>query len=200
RSRVPIGLSWGVRSTSNGVERYQLSMSVDGESWTSVNLSPATATSARLRVSPKHTYRFRVRVEDRSGRWSSYAYGSTFRPIRRQESAASYSDSWVRASYDSYLAHRVEATRHDGSRTKFTFTGRSVAWVGPKGPTRGRAVVSLDGTRIATVDLYAPDFVARRVLIAISTSQGSHRLTIDAEGTSGRPWVAVDAFLVLDRT
>ncbi|HEU4673333.1 MAG TPA: alginate lyase family protein [Candidatus Limnocylindrales bacterium] len=200
RSRVPIRLSWGVRSTSAGVGRYQLAMSVDGASWTGVDLASASATSLRLRVSPKHTYRFRVRVQDQSGRWSVYAYGSTFRPIRRQESAATYTDSWVRASYDSYLAHRVEATRHSGGRVTFSFTGRSVAWVGPKGPTRGRATVSLDGRQIATVDLYAPDFIARRVLVAISTSQGTHRLTIDAAGTAGRPWVAVDAFLVLDRS
>ena len=82
----------------------------------------------------------------------------------------------------------------------FTFTGRSFGFVGPSGPTRGKASIYLDGKLIVVRDTYSPTFQPRRVLQTIYTSDGRHTVTIRVAGTPGRPWVAVDAFFVLTKS
>ena len=94
----------------------------------------------------------------------------------------------------------ANASQVAGSLVTFTFTGPSVAWVGPTGPTRGKAYVYLDGTLLTTVDTYSSSFSARRVLQTIYTSNATHRVAIRVLGTSGRPWIAVDAFFVMQQS
>ena len=88
------------------------------------------------------------------------------------------------------------ATRR-GSSASFTFTGRTISWYGPTGPTRGKAQVKIDGRVVATVDLHASAFHAKELIYSKRfASSGRHTITIVALGTSGRPYVAIDAFVV----
>jgi hypothetical protein len=83
-----------------------------------------------------------------------------------------------------------------GAKASLVFTGDRIRLIGPSGPTRGKAKVYIDGRLKATVNLYSARFQARRVLFSAAVQDGSHRITIVAVATRGRPVVAIDAFEV----
>jgi hypothetical protein len=84
-----------------------------------------------------------------------------------------------------------------GATATFTFTGRNVQWIGPVGPTRGRALVRIDGKAVATVSMHSSSFDARRVLFARRfKASGRHTLTITVLRSPGHPYVAIDGFVV----
>jgi hypothetical protein len=71
-----------------------------------------------------------------------------------------------------------------------------VAWVSTKAPSRGIAVVRVDGVKVATIDLYRASLRTRVVVWTYSwDSTATHRVTVRVLGTSGRPRIDVDAFL-----
>ena len=77
------------------------------------------------------------------------------------------------------------------------FTGSSVSWLGPKGPTRGLALVLLDGRAVARVNMWRSSFVARTVLFKRSFRATSlHTLTIKVLPMPNHPYVAIDGFVV----
>jgi hypothetical protein len=106
-----------------------------------------------------------------------------------------YAGRWDDASYRAYAGGRVLYSSSFGSTASYSFDGRSIAWIGPVGPTRGRARVYVDGRAVATVDLRRGSFSPRVTLFKTSWSKaGHHTLTIRVL-TSGRP-VAIDEFIV----
>ena len=112
-------------------------------------------------------------------------------------SAIKYTGTWNMASHTGYIGGRAHYSTHRGATASLTFTGRSVAWYGPTGPTRGKARVSIDGEVVTTIDLRSSSFDARQVLFSRRFgSIGKHAITITVLGTAGRPYVAVDAFVV----
>jgi hypothetical protein len=91
----------------------------------------------------------------------------------------------------------VAWSKDPGATATFTFTGTSVKWVGPRGPTRGRAVVLIDGRAVARVNLWNASFVPRAVVFKRTfKSTGRHTLTIKVLSSPGRQTVAIDGFIV----
>lgn len=78
-----------------------------------------------------------------------------------------------------------------------TFSGAGIAWVGPVGPTRGKAQGFLDGSWVATVNLYS-SFQPRRIVFARNLTDGNHTLVIKTLTTSGHPTVAIDGLYVVN--
>jgi len=116
-----------------------------------------------------------------------------------QESNAqlAYSSGWKRAYHDSYSGDYVRYNGTAGATVRFRAWGTGFQWIGPKGPTRGKAYVYVDGTRIATVDLYSSTFRPRQVVFQKSYSSAATRnVVIKVLGTAGRPVVALDAINV----
>lgn len=112
-------------------------------------------------------------------------------------SAVAYRGGWADAPYRGYLGGNVAWSRTPGSTATLTFTGSSVSWIGPEGPTRGLALVLLDGRAVARVDLWQPSFIARAVLFKRSFGTvGRHTLTIEVLSMPSRPYVAIDGFVV----
>lgn len=196
---VPMRVSWALTGNAVDLKRFELQVSTDGGSYRALSLAFPTRTSALVSVAPGHRQRFRVRAFDRQGRASAWAAGPTLRTTRLSESSSPtrFAGTWVRAGSSAYIGSIARASRARGATTTLTFSGTSVAWVGPVGPTRGRASVYLDGALVKTIDLYSSTFQARRVLYAATPAAGTHKLTIRVAGTTGRPWVAVDAYFVL---
>jgi hypothetical protein len=107
-----------------------------------------------------------------------------------------YRGAWVTASSKSYLGGQAKSTNAAGAKATFRFKGDGIAWVGPIGPTRGKAKVYIDGTLVATVDTYAASFSPARVLFKRTWATVRVRqVTIVASGTAGHPTVALDAFV-----
>ncbi len=108
-----------------------------------------------------------------------------------------YKGSWQSASHSGYLDSKVSYATADAARASLVFTGTQITWYGPMGPTRGRAIVYIDGVARKTVDLYASTFVSRRALFTFTWLWAkSHTITIELEGTPSRPYVALDAFAI----
>ena len=109
----------------------------------------------------------------------------------------SYRGDWDAAYYSSYLGGKARVTDDANARARLDFKGAAVSWVGPVGPTRGKARVWVDGVLVRTVSTYASSFRPTRVLFKMSWDRvGRHRIAVVSMGTDGHPTVAVDAFLV----
>ena len=92
----------------------------------------------------------------------------------------------------------LDASSTPSAWATFRFSGSNVAWVASRGANRGQANLYLDGTFQTTIDLYSPSTAARS-LVAVGNTIGSgiHTLKVEVVGTSGRPTVDVDSFVVL---
>jgi hypothetical protein len=196
---VPLATSWQLTGDATTLAQFQLQRSIDGGTWANVTLDSATATSAIVAVTPGRAYRYRARAFDNLGRASPWVTGPTVTASVAQETAASYTGTWVVASHPDYLGGDARASQTKGSKVTFTFDGPSFGLVGPTGPTRGKAEVYMDGELLITIDTYSASFRPRRVLQTIFTSDASHTVTVRVLATSGRPWFAVDAFFVMQR-
>jgi Alginate lyase len=195
---VPVRVAWSLVGDPAKLARYDVQRSVDGGAYQRVAIASATTKRLVSALPPGHRYRFRVRAVDRAGRVSAWAAGSDTALARRQQGAGRYGGSgWLTAGATVYLGGSARASRAARADVSFSFSGTSVAWIGPVGPTRGRASVYVDGRLVTTVNLYRSGFQARQVLFATHVAAGSHTLTIRVAGTAGHPWVAVDAFAVL---
>ena len=115
--------------------------------------------------------------------------------IGQSAPAIAYAAGWSIARFGAYTGGQVKYSVRDGAAATVTFTGRSVSWIGPLGPTRGRAQILVDGVAVASVDLRRSSFRARATLFHKGWAvAGQHTLTIKVIG-SGRP-VAIDEFVV----
>ena len=88
-------------------------------------------------------------------------------------------------------------------KATFDFTGSEVGWVSSTNKSRGQADVYLDGTKVATVDLYSDPGKSRGLLFSKAGLDPSvtHTLEVRAPGTRNAAAtskrVDVDAFVVL---
>jgi hypothetical protein len=194
---VPIALAWAATEATSGVARYEVRRSTDGRAWSGVTSSLRVA-ALTARVAPGHTYRFSVRAIDKAGNVGAWTNGATLRVTATQQSASSvrYRRTWRTVSAMGYWGGTARTSTAAGATASVTFTGRSFAWVGVKGPGRGRARVSVDGRVVATVDLKATSTRYERLVWARTwTTSGTHTVTIRVLGTAGRPRVDVDGFV-----
>jgi hypothetical protein len=153
--------------------------------------APATPATTPTPASPRSTPS--TAVADPVGTTTSI----TSTTYQESSSLISYAGTWSRAAYSKFSGGYVRWAKTAGASATFRFTGVSVAWIGPKGPTRGKAKVYVNGRYVKTVDLYASTFYASRVLYSASfSSQYARTLKIVVMGTAGRPVVAIDAFVV----
>ena len=119
-----------------------------------------------------------------------------------QESSSriSYRGNWATVRHPDYLGDKARAAKTSKAKATLKFKGAAVSWVGPVGPTRGKAKVYIDGKLVKTVNTWASHFRPARVLFQKSwKAVGTHRISIVTVGTRGHPTVAIDAFLVAPR-
>lgn len=198
---VPVTLTWpAATDAGSGVARYQLQQGTNG-TYSDVTLSSELARSKYISLSPgSNKYPFMVRAYDRVGNVSAWASGPTFTLSAYQESntAIVYSGTWKSQSLSGAYGGAVRYATAGGASAKITFSGRNVSWVSRRSTTSGKAEIYLDGARVATVDLYSSTAQTRRVVFSRAVTTGtSHTLQVRVLGTSGRPRVDLDAFMVL---
>ena len=196
---VPVAVHWTLASSSDGLKRFDLQVSVDGGAYTTLSLAASTTATRTLVLGAGHRYTFRARAVDRSGRVGAWVASARVHGVTIADSStlAVYRGSWGTASYASYLGGRVHYTRSSGATTTIRFSGSGISLIGPKGPGRGKSAIYIDGRFVTTIDQTATSFVARRGLFVRSLAAGSHTLVVKALGTTGRPMVAIDAIEVV---
>lgn len=116
-----------------------------------------------------------------------------------QETSATldYSGEWASAEHSNYLGGQALWSTEKGASASIRFTGIGISWIGPTGPTRGRARLYVDGRFVKTIDTYAANFDPSRVLFSTTyTTQKPRTLKIVVAGTKGHPMIAIDALVV----
>ena len=127
----------------------------------------------------------------------SWDEGYDVRTLQETNGDIVYRGNWASARHDAYLGDRVRYATARGASATTRFTGTAISWVGPTGPTRGKARIYLDGRAIKTVDTYSRSFRPTQVLYTVTLdTYSTHTFKVVTLGTSGHPMIAVDAFVV----
>jgi hypothetical protein len=196
---APWTVAWSGKDLGGaGIARYELSQSRNGGAWTVVSVD-LHSVAASVAVTPGSTYRFRVRGVDRAGNIGAWAYGSTFKvkAVQQSSSLVHYRGTWATSTSTTWWGGTARSSSTKGSTASYTFTGKSIAWVGLKAATRGKAYVYINGVLKATVNLYSATTLRQRIVwSAYYTTSATRTITIKVLGTSGRPRVDVDGFIV----
>ena len=109
--------------------------------------------------------------------------------------AVHFSGGWGEAEFAGYNGGQVRFAIAAKTTVWFSVHGSSIAWIGPKGPTRGQARVYMDDELIATVDVYAAHYRPRATIFSEKFDRmGSHTIRIEVVGTPGRQTIALDEF------
>lgn len=197
-SGVPVVIGWKLKSTSDGLRRYDLQQQVNGGTWKTLTLSSATATTHRITIGTSSAYAYRVRAVDRSGRvggWQAVKPQSAWR-VSDSSPSLGWTGRWTYSSNSSYLDGRLHRSGTTDADVRLSFKGSSVAWVSPTSSSLGKAHVFIDGDYIRTVDLDAGS-ASRRIVFAANLSQGSHSIRIRVIGSGSHPTVTIDGLYVI---
>ena len=130
------------------------------------------------------------------------AYAATVR-VEENSASLTYTGAWDRQNVDRAWSGVTAAVSTEAlARVTFSFTGTAVSWIGFRGPQAGRARVFLDGTRVATVDAYAPAEQLQAVLFTrTGLTAAPHTLAIEVTGgkhaNATANYIVVDAFDVV---
>jgi hypothetical protein len=95
------------------------------------------------------------------------------------------------------LGGALRRSAHAGATATFTTNADDVAIVSRRGPDRGIVAVFVDGTKVATVDLYSPAPQLRRVVFARHLA-GDEEHTIRLRVTGSRNAASTSARVDLD--
>jgi subtilisin family serine protease len=180
----------------SGVASYALRQSVNGAAWTTVTAS-TTALSSDRSLAFSKGYRYRVRAHDKAGNTGDYVDGPLVTPKLTQQtgSGVTYGGTWTTSSSSSASGGSTRYATKAGAWVQFSFTGRAVGLITPKGSSRGSAKVYVDGTYVGTTSEYRSSSQSRVVLFARNWgSSGSHTVKFVLTGTSGHSRFDVDAW------
>jgi subtilisin family serine protease len=194
---VPMKITWSESSDATGIESYRVRYRRAGaSSWTTLT-SATTTRSISVTLSKDVAYEIDVSARDRGGNRTTAIVPVTPKRYSESSTRVTYGGTWRLSTVSSHSGGKARYTSTAGRWASFRITGRSFAWVAPKGPTRGSAKVYVDGVYRTTVSLYASSTVYRRIVFATSWgSVGDHVVKIVVSGTSGHPRVDVDAAIV----
>jgi hypothetical protein len=152
------------------------------------NVSDVTAAEDVMAAPPKPVVGKAVSPRQATGVIST-------RRISESNLGIVYNGRWRDARYKGYAGDHVLYASTSGATATYPFYANSVAWIGPVGPTRGKARIAIDGKVVATIDLRRSQFDPRVTLFHRSWKHvANHTLTITVVG-SGRP-VAIDEFVI----
>ena len=198
---IPVAITWTAADAGGaGLRDYDVRRSVDGGAWTDVAINSLDTEIWQV-LAPGHAYRFKVRARDRAGNVGAWVAGVAMPVVLRQDDSAAitYSRGWRLGTSDDYSGGSVRFATAAGASARYSFTGRSVAFVTTPRPDGGRVKVYVDGTYVRTIDLGSGTTTFRRIVFSRTwRTAGTHTLRLVAVGgTTGDARVDVDAIAVL---
>jgi hypothetical protein len=199
-SSLRVAITWtGADTGGSGVASYDIAQSTDGAAFLTIRTG-YTGTWLGVIETPGHSYRFEVRAHDGAGNIGPYAAGPTIGPslLQQTSTAIVYHGIWTTTTSTVYSGGSARYASAAGAYASYTFSGRSIAAVVSKGPSRGAVKVYIDAVFAATVDCYTTTAIDRFVIFSRTFSAvGTHTIKLVVVGTAGRPRVVLDAFGVL---
>ncbi|MFI1377648.1 N-acetylmuramoyl-L-alanine amidase [Streptomyces longwoodensis] len=185
---VPVTLAWKA-TDSGGLKDVRLTAP-------SAKAYGPTTTSAPLTAKSGSATGFSLTAQDLAGNTATAATSGT--PVILQETAATKTGTWTKKTSSSYLGSASLSSSAKNASLSWTFTGRSVAWIVSRADTSGQAVIYVDGTQSATVDLKSTTTAFRNAIWTKTwSSPGKHTVKIVVSATSGRPTVTTDGIAYL---
>jgi hypothetical protein len=200
---VPITESWTGTdpSPASGINIERLERQVGAGAFSNVMLSSATATTAVVGVAPNQSNTFRTRARDLAHNTGVFSTGPTISVGLAEQTSGSvgFTGTWTQIANPNASGGSYRSSTVKDSTSTFAFSSaQSVTWIAAVGPDRGRAAVLIDGTKIATVDLYAPALAYARLVVVGNTTTSAHTLVVKVLGnhnaSSTGNEVDVDAF------
>jgi subtilisin family serine protease len=200
---VTLRTSWSAATDpSDRIVRYEVERSANGGAygWTRAT-SASVRTTSFSGLAFGTNYRFRVRAQDSDGDWSPWATSAvavTPALVSDRSTLVTYRGRWLRYASTYATNGGITSSSEAGATARYRFTGRTIAVVAPTGPTKGRAAIYIDGVYKATIDLRTSSTIHRRVVwVGYWSALGTHTIVLRVAGTSGRPIVSLDGFVVL---
>ncbi|MEU9158134.1 peptidoglycan recognition protein [Streptomyces sp. NPDC048417] len=185
---VPVTLAWKA-TDSAGLKEVRLTAP------TAKTYGPTT-TSAQLTATSGAATVFSLTAQDLAGNTSVATASAT--PVIVQETSATKTGTWTKKTSTNYLGGASLSSATKNASLSWTFTGRSVAWVVSRASTSGQAVIYIDGTKTATVDLKSTTTAYRNAIWTKNWASASkHTIKIVVTGTGGRPTVTTDGIAYL---
>jgi hypothetical protein len=118
--------------------------------------------------------------------------------VSDRSTLVTYRGTWARSASTYATNGGITTSTQAGAAVRYRFTGRTVAVVAPTSSLRGRATIYIDGVYKATIDLRTSSYIYRRVVyVGNWSSVGTRTIEVRVSGTSGRPTVSLDGFVVL---
>ena len=201
-SRVPAKVTWAAGSDGeggSGVASYLLEVSVDGGSfWAPAAVVPGLSYTTSIPVTG--SIAFRVSATDAAGNTGLAVAGAarTARLVQQSSTTVKYVGTWTISTMSSYSGKTIRSASTAGRSASYAFTGRSIAFVVTKAKLRGKIRVYVNNVYVATVDTYRSSTQVRSVAWQKTWATSATRtIKLVVAGTSGRPRVDLDAFIVL---
>jgi len=195
-----VRLDWSASDVGPaGIATYDIARSVDGHPF-KILKGGLSGASFGVTVTSGHRYRYEVRAHDKAGNVSGWKAGTTIKPaiVQQTSSLVHFSGPSGTASRSAYSGGSTRYLSAGGSAAWLQTSARSLSFVTTKGPARGEVRIYIDGVYQTTIDLGAATTTYRYVAFAKTWSTvGTHRITVVAVGTPGRPRIDVDAFGVV---
>src|SRR4051794_36654961 len=192
-STLPVDLTWTGTGTSSQLEMATGATTASLGGFTAVPLTPASATSTRVRMAMGATagkaYQFRVRSCNGAvcGAWVN-GPKFTLQPLDEAGiPAALWKGTWTNVANAGYYGGTVKRASGSAQATlvpavQYTVSGNA-AWVSTLGPDQGLAQVQVDNGKQEVVDLYSATVQPRRVVWARDAmAAGTHTVTVTVLG------------------
>jgi subtilisin len=191
---------WTTTDEGSGIDTIDLRQRRSEGPWSLVASGGPTFVERSARLPFKVAVGHRINVTDAAGNPSETAYGPDITLTQFYEGTgfATYGGTWKQAKLASALGGATKYATAAGASVVMRFTGRSVGWISTVAPSRGSAKVYIDGVYQRTVVLTGTT-ATRRMVFAATVEPGAHTLKVVVVGTSGRPRVDVDGFVVLSQ-
>jgi hypothetical protein len=203
---VPVTVTYAATAPDSALETVQLAKRQGSASWQAVSGVSAGAMQVPVSVGAGHTQQFRVHVSGDDGLPSPWLDGVAATVTLRQESSSglTWNGSWTSAAQASASGGRLRWSSRAGATASFSTSAAEVGLVAGVGPDRGRAEVRVDGTLVATLDLYAAAAGARQLVFTRHfTTSGLHKVSLKVLGShaaaSTGNRVDLDAVVLLGR-
>ena len=201
-SSAPLHLDWtgADNSGGSGIEGYDVQLSRNsGRTWTTV-ASNVDLPSVDLDAPASGTLIYQVRARDVEGNVGAWVSGEklSLQLLKETDRTARYKGDWARLRGSQYSNNAATTAQRAGASFTLTSTGRSLGILASTGPGAGVMRISVNGTLVATVDLWAPTATVRQVVWQASWETAARRtVLLVATRASRTVHVEIDGFVTL---
>ena len=182
------------------VAGYAVRWRIDSGAWGAATSLASNARSTTRVMTLGHAYALQIRARDAAGNWSLWVSqpATSTRLVQDTSSSIVLRGGWYRIRSTTASGGTLVSSRRAGATYTFTFQGRGIAIVAPKGPGRAGFDVVIDGRWVASVGPYAATETARVILFAArGLSSGTHTIKVVVRSSPTHQRIDLDALLVL---